>query len=217
MAAGVLLILGMPVTAAADDMDECADAGLISSVLGNCGVLGGLLGGSGLEDQPADETTSTPAPGDDVAPDYSGSGGSSGDTSGETSGGTSGGTSGSTASTSGSGGPSATTGTAPAPAMSSSEMTSGSDGSAGPGDPAEQPAPGTGSTDPSQMVGPLSELPDGSRAGPPAHYPDSAGVTQASGGITGSVVGIALALIAAGVLSAVTGVSFAVRRTAARA
>jgi hypothetical protein len=80
LAAGMPLLVGTPVTAGADEADECADAGLINSLLGECGLLGGVLGGSDTGEDPGTESPSTPAPDGD-----GGSGGSSGST-GSTSG-----------------------------------------------------------------------------------------------------------------------------------
>jgi hypothetical protein len=89
------------------------------------------------------------------------------------------------------------------------------DGAPATADPSGMPAPAGTPTDPSQLVGPVSELPDGTQlVGPLANIPDSDEQAQATGQITGPVVGVALTLIAVGVFIAITGVSLAMRRSA---
>lgn len=223
LAAGMLLLVGTPVTAGADEADECADAGLINSLLGECGLLGGVLGGSDTGEDPGDESPSTPAPDGDGG--SGGSSGSTGSTSGSAGGAgdsTSSGGTGATSSTSGD------TGTADATGESTTGRVAGSmDWTAGGtastagtesasdlqardagmlADPGGKSTSAAGAADPAQVVGPL------------AHIPSSrADTTHAAGQVTGRALGVALALIAAGLFIAITAVSIAVRRTAAKA
>ncbi len=227
--AGVLILLGLPATAAAaEDVDECADAGLVSSLLGECGLLGALLGGSGSDDEPADEPPSTPAPGHDTGPDGSESGGASDGTG--TGGPDPADTTDSAAAsnpTAGRSGGNTSGGDASSQTGTTSHPTDGTVDSAdqlesvalAPEVPAAGPPPGsaeaaTGSAaqepaliNPGQAIGPLSEIPRA--VGPLA--PDIADATPHRG----RVVSAALALIAAGLVMAITGVVFAVRRTSA--
>lgn len=230
MAAGVLLVICMPGSAIANESDECADAGLISSLLGECGLLGGLLDGSDPAGEDPDPVPTT-SPGDGTAgTDDSGdaSGGPSSDTSGNStgpddSGGTSGALTGSSSdpadSTAGAAGTSDATsgsmgpiGTLPAgsnpPGISDSGAAAG--GAAGRAQSGE-------SVEPSQVVGPLSELPDAPQAvGPVEVFPEAAGMPREAES-TGPVVGVALTLITAGIFVAITGWWMAIWRNAGKA
>lgn len=207
-AAGILLVICMPVPAVANETDECADAGLISSLLGRCGLLGGLLGGSDPADSDPDAVETT-VPGDDGPADTDDSDGMSGgppdDTSGSTGPDGSGGTNGTP-----SGSSSSFTGTHPAAPSPPGISDSGTAGGGG----AER-AQSAGSVDPSQVVGPLSELPDVPQVvSPVEEFPEAAGTAQADG--TGPVVGVALTLITAGIFVAITGWWMAIWRNAGR-
>jgi hypothetical protein len=229
-AVGILLVIGMPVSAIANETDECADAGLISSLLWRCGALGGLLGGSdpAPEDPDAVDTT-VPDDNGTAGTDFSDgtSGGPSTDTSGNStgpddSGGTSGTPTGSSSdptTSTGSGSPGAPiAGTA-----STSDATSGFTGTR-PVGPSSGTATGgaagraqsAGSVVPSQVVGPLSELPDAPQvAGPAEGFPEAAGMPRVAES-TGPVVGVALTLITAGIFVAITGWWMAIWRNTGR-
>ena len=233
-AAGIVLVICMPVSALATETDECADAGLISSLLGQCGLLGGLLGGSDPVDQDPDAVDTTGPDDDEPASidDSAGtSGGPSSDTSGSStrpddSGTTSGPASGSSpdpADSTGSGShsvptggaagtsdESSVTGTRPVGPSSARISDSGAAGAAGRAQSGE-------SVEPSQMVGPFSELPDvPPLAGQVEELTEAAGIPRVAER-TGPVVGVALTLITAGIFVAATGLWTAIWRNAGRA
>jgi hypothetical protein len=223
----------MPVSALATETDECADAGLISSLLGQCGLLGGLLGGSDPVDQDPDAVDTTgpdhdePAGTDDSAgtsggPSSDTPGGSTGsDDSGGTSGPVSGSSSDPPSTGSGShgvpaGGAAGTsdetsvTGTRPVGPSSARISDSGAARAAGRAESGE-------SVEPSQMVGPFSELPDAPPlVGQVEELTEAAGVPRVAES-TGPVVGVALTLITAGIFVAATGLWTAIWRNAGRA
>ncbi|HEX6232742.1 MAG TPA: hypothetical protein VFZ63_06415 [Jiangellaceae bacterium] len=209
-AAGILLLAGAPVAAAADEADECADAGLISSLLGKCGLLGAVFGGSESDDEPGAEEPSTPEPGEEDG--TGGSGGTSGGTS-RTGLGDSGDTTAPSSGTGTSNGGSTATDQRAAPtnaapgsstrgsARSSAASSAEADGSALAAGSA--PRAGRGAGFPAQVVGPLAPIPqDGDTA-------DAAPLTRPVDGLT-------LALVAAGVLVAIAVVATARRRSATK-
>lgn len=202
-AAGILLVICMPVPALANETDECADAGLISSLLGQCGLLGGLLGGSDPVDLDPDAVDTT-GPDDDGPAGADDSGGPSSDTSGSStgpddSGGTSGAASGSSSD------PANSTGSG-----SHGVPTAGAAGAAG-------RAQSGGTVEPAQIVGPLSELPDAPQVvGQVEELPEAAGIPPVAES-TGPVIGVALTLITAGIFVAITGLWTAIWRNAGRA
>lgn len=216
-AAGILLVICMPVSAIANETDECSDAGLISSLLGRCGLLGGLGGSDPADEDP--DAVDTTAPGGPAGTDDSDgtSGGPSGDTSGNSTGpDDSGGLSGT--STGSSDPATSTAGTA-----GTSDATSGLLGTRTVGtSPADPPgidsgAQYGGAVEPSKVVGALSELPDAPHvAGPVEDFAEAAGRPRVAE-TTGPVVGVALTLITAGIFVAITGLWMAVWRSAGRA
>ena len=226
-AAGILLIICMPVSALASETDECADAGLISSLLGQCGRLGGLLGGSDPVDQDPDAVNTT-GPDDDGSADTDDSGSPSGDTPGSStgpddSGGTSGPASGSssdpadstgsgshgapTAGTAGTYDETSVTVTRPVGPSSARISDSGAAGGAG--------VQSGGTVEPAQMVGPLSELSDAPQVVGQVEELSEAIPPVAES--TGPVIGVALTLITAGIFVAITGLWTAIWRNAGRA
>ena len=219
-AAGILLVICMPVSALGSETDECADAGLISSLLGQCGLLGGLLGGSDPVDQNPDAVNTT-GPDDDGSADTDDSGSPSGDTPGSStgpddSGGTSGPASGSSsdpADSTGSGSHGApTAGTAGTSDETSVTVTR----PVGPSSARISDSGAAGRTvEPAQMVGPLSELPDAPQvAGQVEELSEAIPPVAES---TGPVIGVALTLITAGIFVAITGLWTAIWRNAGRA
>ncbi|HEX6328054.1 MAG TPA: hypothetical protein VFZ72_15905 [Jiangellaceae bacterium] len=232
-AAGIVLVICMPVSALATETDECADAGLISSLLGQCGLLGGLLGGSDPVNQDPDAVDST-APDDDEPAGTDDSAGTSGGPSSDTSGGStgsddSGGTSGQVSGSSSdppstgsgshgvpAGGAAGTsdetsvTGTRPVGPSSARISDSGAAGAAGRARSGE-------SVEPSQRVGPFSELPDAPPlVGQVEELTEAAGIPRVAES-TGPVVGVALTLITAGIFVAATALWTAIWRNAGRA
>lgn len=227
-AAGILLIICMPVSALASETDECADAGLISSLLGQCGLLGGLLSGSDPVDQDPDAVDTT-GPDDDGSADTDDSGSPSSDRPGSStgpddSGGMSGPASGSssdpavstgsgshgapTASTAGISDKTSVTVTRPVGPPSARISDSGAAGGAG-------RAQSGGTAEPAQMVGPLSELPNAPQvAGQVEELSEAIPPVAES---TGPVIGVALTLITAGIFVAITGLWTAIWRNAGRA
>jgi len=203
-AAGILLIICMPVSALASETDECADAGLISSLLGQCGPLGGLLGGSDPVDQDPDAVDTT-GPDDDGSAGTDDSGGPSSDTPGSStgpddSGGTSGPASGSSSD------PDDSTGSGSHGPSSARITDSGAAGGTG-------RSQSGGTVEPAQIVGPLSELPDAPQV---EELSGAAGIPPVAES-AGPVIGVALALITAGIFVAITGLWTAIWRNAGRA
>ena len=206
-AAGIVLVICMPVSALATETDECADAGLISSLLGQCGLLGGLLGGSDPVDQDPDAVDTT-GPDDDEPASIDDSAGTSGGPSSDTSGSST--------------GPDDSGGTSGAASGLSSDPAN-STGSGSPGVPtagaagAAGRAQSGGTVEPAQIVGPLSELPDAPQVvGQVEELPEAAGIPPVAES-TGPVIGVALTLITAGIFVAITGLWTAIWRNAGRA
>jgi hypothetical protein len=220
----------MPVSALASETDECADAGLISSLLGQCGLLGELLGGSDPVDQDPDAVDTT-GPDDDGPAGTDDSGGPSSDSPGSStgpddSGGTSRPASGSssdpadstgsgshgvpTAGTAGTSDETSVTVTRPVGPPSARISDSGAAGGAG-------RAQSGGTVEPAQVVGPLSELPDPPQVvGQVEELSEAAGIPPVAES-TGPVIGVALTLITAGIFVAITGLWTAIWRNAGRA
>jgi hypothetical protein len=224
-AAGVLLVICMPGSAIANETDECADAGLISSLLGECGLLGGLLGGSDPADEDPDPVPTTSPDDGTGGTDDSGdvSGGPSSDTSGNLTGpDDSGGTSGApTGSSDPANSPAGTAGTSDATSGSMGPIGTSPAGSNPPGISDSGAAAGRAqsgeSVEPSQVVGPLSELPGAPQAvGSVEVFPEAAGMPPEAES-TGPVVGVALTLITAGIFVAITAWWMAIWRNAGKA
>lgn len=230
MAMGILLVICVPVAAVASEPDDCADAGLVSSLLGKCGLLGGLLG----EPDPAEEdpgTVDPTAPAGDAPADTSdpdGTSGSPGDTSGGSTGPDGGGDTTGTPSGSSSDVPDTPTGrladpsdhfmgTGPAGSSTAGPYRPGVSDSGGVTGSATDRPQSTNSGVPAKVVGPLSHLLDAPQAaGQAENLPQAAGVPTASRS-PGPVVGVALILITAGIFAASTGLWTAIWRNAGRA
>ena len=218
-AAGTLLVICLPGAAVASEPDDCADAGLISSLLGSCGLLGGLLGGSdpaGEDPDPVDTPPGDAGDSDGTAPpgDTSGTTGPQDSTSAIPPGSssypdTSTGTGLRGAPAEGTAGPTGPFPVAPSPAGSSLPPSGGSGTSA-------ERAQSTSFVPPSRAVGPLVQLPPPPRSvGADEDFTEAAAVPQVPG--TRPVVGVALILITAGIFVAITGLWVAIWRNAGRA